>query len=398
MIFPAVVLKVIGFVDSDKKLHSKPIEGSNIIRCQIDNGQVIDINMYANNKEMNSLKDFIEEKAKKNVKDDKKKALMSDLLFDDQNRFEKELNFVKEAYPDLKDKQQFEKLAEQILFNENLIKQTSIFRMALAEDNNGGFNSRSIISTLNKDGELIYSQTGIYNHANSANNIPIEISIVHNKEGEALDFMQVKTSKIINAKQIKLLLEHSIRTLSIAGDQVFMLKFLFNADTPNILKSKLIEYNKIYADKKLGVDKSHLINLLNEIKNLFIDDNLYQYFEAQLPLTIDKKTFLNGMTSVDEKKGKSPIQKMRDAIINLNFNTENPDTKKVLKEEILKNYIQPLLNFEYNPKLLMTYNLISPNIFGESDSWGFMLNNLDFSKLTLGIDDQRKIIDYLKRD
>ena len=85
-------------------------------------------------------------------------------------------------------------------------------------------------------------------------------------------------------------------------------------------------------------------------------------------------------------------------IINLNFNTENPDTKKVLKEEILKNYIQPLLNFEYNPKLLMTYNLISPNIFGESDSWGFMLNNLDFSKLTLGIDDQRKIIDYLKRD
>lgn len=397
MIYPAVVMKVIGYPDQNNKIHKYPIEGQNIIRCLLDNGDIINISMYGNDTEMNSLKDYLESKSKQNIKENKKKTIMSDIAFSDNNFFDNKIEEIKKSNnlgSDAKSNQKAIEIVAMDFLNESTrIKQSSIIRMALAKGENG-YNSRSIISKLNKEGIKIYSQTGIYQHAINSNSIPIEIQRVVNQDN-IYSFYQVKTSKLINAEQIKLLLDHSLRTIEKTREKPFLPKFIFMQDTPNHLKNKLIQFNALSKDKN-NINVDNALTLLNEIKLIFINENLYKFFQMNLPILIDEKVLNAAINTIDNEKGKSPFQSMRDAIINLNFGSQNPERKKELKNIIYINYLNPILEGKHIAKLLLTYNIVAPNIFGESDSWGYMVNNVDFSKLTLEISEQDRIIKYLE--
>ena len=396
MIYPAVVMKVLGFPDNNGKLQKDAVDGSNIIKCLLDNGEIVDIKMYGNDKEMSSLKDYLNFKALSNVKDNKVKTIMSDISFDENNTFgneiEKELTNISESNPAKARKMAIEQVAKNIMINNAKISQSSIIRMALAKNENGEYNSRSIIS-VTKDGERKYSSTGVYQHALNNNAIPIEVTRMSNNTGLS-DFYEIKTSKLINTSHIKLLFDHSIRTIEKTKEKPFLPRFIFEHEIDNTLKSLLISFNNLSGKDKV-VNSDEAIQKLKEIKSFVEENNLYKWIQMKLPLLIDTKTCKNGLYAVQENKGKSPFQNMRDAIVTLNFSAENPEVKHKIKEDILNISLKPIVNGEHNPKMLLTYNIVAADIFGESNSWGYMVNNVDFSKITLAIDEQNRIINYL---
>lgn len=407
MIYPAVVMKVIGFKKKDGSLSRFPVYGVNKILVQLDNGKKIEVDMFSNDKDMNSLFDYLDNKALQGVKENKVKSLALDLVFNPDNEYADliktvEDRLVSEGTPLSKAKQEAAiEVVSDIMKEKSLLQSASIFRAALASGNNG-YNSKSIYVKTNDSGEKVYSTTGIYSQAQLVNQIPIEISYIFDSEQVAVGFMKVKTSSLINGKQINYLLDHSIRTITESlnrNKKPFMPLFLVQNSGSEFSKLALL-FNKINQANKKSKNMLDLSQyneakeLLEGIKSVLISNNSqYKEVQIELPFLIPNEKFVSSFKSIDEH-GKSPLQLMREALVNLNFSKENPQVKYNLKLQILNSYILPLLNAQYSPKLITVYNIPAPNLLGESTSWGFMVDNVDFSKLTMGINDIDTIFNY----
>jgi len=385
MIYPALVMKCIGYIDNQNKISEKPLKNSNLMRVLLDNGEIKNIEFKSNDSELNSLHDYMYNKSNLSLKSDKIKSAMSDLMFSSNENVINQINKEEENFKDQPNSKKLaiESLVKKMFINKNLIKSASIFRSAVAISKND-CNSKSIYVITDNSGIKQYSNSGIYSHAILLNQIPIELQNIRKKTGEHIGYMKITTSTLINSEQINYLLDHTIRTLK---EKSFLPQFIIFNKMSNKFKQYAIEFNNIKKDKNNLTSEriNRAIQILIEIKKLLnFYRGEYKFFKIELPILLPMEDFKNAISTVPDNKGKSPIQIFREALINVNFSKENPEVKKELKSHILNTYFKPMIEGRLDLKLLAVYNIVAPNIIGESTSWGFMHNNIDFSKLSLG--------------
>jgi len=393
MLYPALVMKVVSFLDKEGKSHNKPIKDSNLVKVQLDTGEVKVIEYVSNNKDMNSLYDYLYDKALKAVKKDKVKSGMTDLMFSSDPKVieaiaKEELNYPND--PKAKNKA-VESLVKKSILNKSLIKAGSIIRSAFADSYNNNIPKiKAIYVTQDMNtGKYKYSGTGIYFHAATYNQIPIELINIRNKEGQAIGYTKLVTSNLINKEQINYLIDHSIRTLR---QKSFIPGFNSYGVKDQHLKSIYMELESIRKNKD-NVDINRAILLLEQLKE-YLNNNpaAFKEFKMELPILLPLEDFSKGLLTVSEDSGKSPFQMFKEAFINLNYSKENPDIKKALKDFVLKSFIMRVINGSLDMRLLTTYNIPKGDLFGNSDSWGYMHNNIDYSKVTIS----KKDIDLIK--
>ena len=89
------------------------------------------------------------------------------------------------------------------------------------------------------------------------------------------------------------------------------------------------------------------------------------------------------LNTAGEHGGFSPLKTLSRSLVDLNFGNENPDIKSNAKTYI-DNWLQDFENTIFrNGKVLSVLTFPAPTIFGESQSWGFIQNNIASDKFTL---------------
>ena len=415
MIIPAIVYKVIGFIDKNGIVHKKPIKDSNEMKVQLDNGVIATIYHHSGNKHYNSLSDYLENKANLSIKKDQLKEVSSDILIDRPDSleplFEKTVNAFKQHYPNLPNKEinkmAANKIAEKILYNRQLIQSGSIIRSAFSFKEDESISKASVKSIYLKyvEGKMTYDTSGIYAHALLPNHIPIELSIARDSQGNERDFYNITTSNLIKADHIFMLLDHMIRTIqkSIEKQTKVYLPYFFNVSRMPQFIQRMNDIqsinNKLEKDMVLNNEmKEEYINYVYMLKTEFQNNKKYfKYFKMSLPLSVEKEKHKKGLTTLSQNGGKSPVQQFRNAVVNINFSRESDYIKNEAKAFILNNFMKPMINGQYFPKLLMTYNIAGNAIIGEGTSWGFMHQNIDYSKATLSFNDSKYIIEETQK-
>lgn len=418
MIIPAGVMKIVGFkANANSETVPLPTEGCNIVKVQLDNGQIIEINVFSNDKVFsNSLKDFLISKTNSVIKESEINLGSLDIITDEHERFkpliEAKIAEISKEKPGLTNKK-YEQLAaaavaQDIIFNKRYIKQRSIIKLPIAigtsQDGGNYYTSRSIQVEANEKGEKSFGRGGIYYFAQTENAIPIEITPIKNKEGIFVGYFKVTTGKLINSEQINFLIDHAIRTVTVLLTQnkkPFLLQLIKNDVAQQIPSNLYNLFKKLNDIDKINRESSVLLGAevyenykvcLNEIKELMIaNPTYYKFFKASLPLVVTEDKLKGFISKVDAQAGKSSLQKMAVAITSLNFSKENPNIKQAVTKSV-EDFISKMATGEVNFKLLSNFNLAAPNIFGESDTWGYPVDNIASSKFTLSYNDTYALI------
>lgn len=415
MILPAVVMKVIGFVDKSGVVHKKPIQESNDMKVQLDNGKVVVISHYSSNKQMNSLADYLDNKATQGIKSNKVKELTGDLLVEGtpatDSLMQKEMGRIMQNEAGITENAARKKaamnVATKILKNRQLVQSSAVIRSALAfTEDYQKVNVKSIYTKW-KDGVQVYDTSGIYSQAMLPNHIPVELEAIVDREGVFKNFFKLTTSSLIRGVQCMNLLKHCERTIlhNINKGQSgqmgpFYIPYFFHQ---NNIGPEAVRLNEIYKINS-ALDRETILqlplarealDLMQKLTERFkADESLYKYFKVQLPLLMDVEKYASGLKYVNpEGGGKSPFQMFRNAIVNMNFSKEEAGTKELLKKFILNEFLSKMSQGLYRPKLLLTYTLAGNPVIGDGISWGFMQDNIDYGKMTLGIDDAKFILE-----
>ncbi len=418
MIIPAGVMKIVGFKsNSNSETVPLPTEGFNTMKVQLDNGQIIEINVFSNDKLFsNSLKDFLISKTNSVIKESEINLGKLDIITDELERLKPILDLkmaeISQVQPGLTNKKleqlAAEEVAKEMIFNKRFIKQRSIIKLPIAigtsQDGGNYYTSRSIQVGTNEKGEKSFGRGGIYYFAQTENAIPIEITPIKNKDGIFVGYFKITTGKLINSEQINFLIDHAIRTVSVLFKQnkkPFLLQLIKN-DVAQQIPSNLYSLFKALNDiDKINRESNELLSeeiyenykkCLNDIKELMIaNPTYYKFFKASLPLVVTEDKLKGFISKVDPQAGKSSLQKMSIAITSLNFSKENPSIKQAVTK-FIEDFIAKMATGEVNFKLLSNFNLAAPNIFGESDTWGYPVDNIASSKFTLSYNDTYALI------
>ncbi len=418
MIIPAGVMKIIGFKsNANSETVPLPTEGFNIVKVQLDNGQIIEINIFSNDKiYSNSLKDFLISKTNSVIKESEINLGSLDIITDEHERFKHLIDAkiidISNEKPGLTNKK-YEQLAaaavaQDIIFNKRYIKQRSIIKLPVAigtsQDGGNYYTSRSIQVEANDKGEKSFGRGGIYYFAQTENAIPIEITPIKNREGIFVGYFKITTGKLINSEQINFLIDHAIRTVTKLLSQnkkPFLLQLIKNDVAQQIptnlynLFKNLNDIDKINRESSILLANEVYENYkvcLNDIKDLMIaNPSYYKFFKASLPLVVTEDKLKGFISKVDAQAGKSSLQKMAVAITSLNFSKENPNIKQAVTK-FIDDFIAKMSSGEVNFKLLSNFNLAAPNIFGESDTWGYPVDNIASAKFTLSYNDTFALI------
>lgn len=418
MIIPSGVTKIIGF----KKKYGgerfpEPVEGANIMSLQLDNGQVIDMKIFSNDKEFSdSLGDFLISKAQSVLKENEVKQGAYDLTFDTEGVFAKQIadkqaeilaNEPNLAGPALMQRVTME-VSKDLVFNKRMIKQRSIIKLPIAigksQDGGSYYTSRSIQVALNDKGEKGFGRGGIYYFAQSSNNVPIEITPIRNKEGSFVGYFKVTTAKLINAEQIDFLIDHSIRTVNhlfSVNKKPFLIQMIKNEVSKTVpgellnLFKELNNIEKMNRDSQNPLSKEvydNYVSILENLKSLMqATPAYYKFFKASLPLVIPEERMKKFIFEVDKEAGKSSLQRMSQAITSLNFSRENPNVKSAVTK-MIQQYVGSIHTGEVSSKILTNINFKAPNLFGQVDTWGFPVENIAAAKFTLSYNDTFALI------
>jgi hypothetical protein len=403
MIIPAAVSKIVGFKKTiDGELFAVPTVDANIMSIQIDTGEVINIKILSNDSELNSLHDFLHSKANSVMKESEVKQAVLSLTYDDNDTYgpeiEREKDLLTSEGSTLTGKQlereSYSRAAKTIVYNKRLIKQKSIIRFAIATSTEG-YTSKSVIVEKNQDGEKIYSRKGLSYFAQAGNNIPVELTAIHNSDHEYIGYFKVSLSNIVNLEQISFLLKHSARTIRhsiLAGKKPFMLKVLFQGNNIPFAQemSNIIRNDKVQQKSEVYERYESLLYSLDEL--LTDDPKLCRFVKMELPMLLTTQNIEGLLNTVSAQEGKSPLQKLPESIPALNFSSENPDIKNAVKA-MVSEYLQEIASGSNNARLLTTMNFQALDILGESSTWGFPANNISGGKLVLSFNDTKNLIE-----
>ena len=92
----------------------------------------------------------------------------------------------------------------------------------------------------------------------------------------------------------------------------------------------------------------------------------------------------------------STLKTLSRSLVDLNFSSENPEIKDATKKYI-ENWMQDFENTIFkNGKVLSVLSFPAPTIFGESESWGFLQNNLSSDKFTLSYNKTKSLFNEIQ--
>lgn len=406
MIIPAAVSKIIGFKKTiDGERFSVPTEGANIAQLQLDNGAIINVTILSTDKNYSdSLCAFLESKVDSVMKESEVKQGALDLAFDDSglydNLVEDFREIVKAEDPSLTgkklDQEVYKRVAHSITYNKRLIKQKSIIKLAIATSEDS-YNSKSITVATDNNGVKSFGRSGLSYYAQTANAVPVEITPIKNATGDFVGYFKVVTCNLITLDQINFLIKHSIRTIQsalLSGKKPFLLKAVYTQN-PELSKvvGNLIAIEKNNKELQANEIYEQYQELLNELMELLNSKPaLCNHFKAELPLLIPESKMSKLISEIDSNSGQSALQKLPQSISALNFSSENPDVKGEVTKFVAE-YINSISSGIVDCKILSTFNLQAPNIFGEASTWGFPADNISGGKFVLSFNETQKLIE-----
>jgi len=393
MIIPSTACRILGFLDKENKI-TEDITTKVLVKNS-DN-QVYALSLKSNLEETSdeTVKVWLKNKAKKSIKNSEVAYIASELEFLDG--FEDEL---KEHTSSLTDKRAIKRAekefkdayARKILIERKTIKKDAVVSLAVAKPTPDktkyikiGSKEYPIYESLcllfDKDGNP--TTTGIYLLSYDASTLPMEVKAAV-KDHKPMGFVTEQVDRFLATNNHYLfILKHHIRTMD-------------KTMTDNKKSYPLyIGYSKSKKAKEVLAPIVSTLEYLINIKKTFkqgIEDEtilaeykdnllkLYTFLQenerAYVFIFISLSIFIDDLLVKDLEGKESFFSKVPDTIVMLNFRNESPEIKKELTKTAY-NFLLQIAKGERIGKVNGAYHtaLIAPD--GESESWGYMQNNL----------------------
>lgn len=408
MIIPAAVFRIVGFLKKDTETLENEVQEGGLVFCYSDAGKPLILQLESNkaNVTLDEIKTYLENKRNSVLKQKEVDAVAGEL--DYLEDFEVELeeameNFSKEnPSADKKAQLQFKKeyknkKATEIVTARRTISKNTIIRTVIDLPNTGApktYKFKGIEFPLIRSRCIIFdnegkpSTSGLYYFSQTPNAIPISIKPVFNKENEAINLFAISLSKVATLDHFNYLIDHIVRSVN---------KFVeknTNAFIPNLSYN----YDEVKKDQEL-ISKIKKITELAKKKEVapeeglqFIDAlwDLKEYVNKNPKLILHVQPVFNLMLSPEYMKNAlnevSPFSNIEKSFVSLNFSKENPD-QKTKKKEIVSSFIKELANGENKGEVITIYHTPAIKLSEESESWGFMNNNVQMEQMILSYND-----------
>lgn len=411
MIIPAAIFRISGFLKDDE-IYDEPQEGG-LVLAYNDKGKPVILELISNKPRttVEDIKIFFENKQNSVIKEKEILAVSGELSFLESFEIELEeaVDEFKKTTTDRKAILDFKKSftkekAIEIVNERRRIKKGTIIKAVVDIPNEGfektTFRGVELIKIRSKS--LIFqdnepSTTGFYFYSQTENALPITISPVFNKD-EPLGFFKTQLSKIATLNHFNFLIGHINRSVNKQINEktaIYVPKINYDYEkikSDNELLNIIKEIRTVSQDKEMTEDKakSYLLNLEKLKEKINLNPKLIIYINLVFNIFMNK----NDMKAILETKS-NPMLNLTKSFVNLNFSKENPDKKEKLSG-IIKNIIEEELKAEKECEINAIYHTPAIKIGEESNSWGFMLNNVQTESFVLSFDDTMKIYKSLK--
>lgn len=403
MINPAAIFRVVGFLNKeDSKTYNTPQEG-NLVLCYSDRGTPVIIELKSNKKDMtlDDVKAFLDNKRDSVVRKKDIETLANDLNYSDdfiEELFEAEANFVK-SNPEAKPKEIMifkrdyaTQKAKDIIVDNKTVNKDSVLKFAISTPNKKRFFNLGKIeipiidsrSLMFKDDEP--QTSGFYYYSQNKNSLPISISAIFNKEGNATGFFKVTLSKLANLDQFNFLAGHIKRTILRQIEKEEKIYINIPEFDYQEIKSKESVLS-ILTSMRNGLKIADVIteemarNYLSLFDTLLAEVNNNPKLILSINLSFNMVLKTEELRKIVEEKP-NPFTNLTNTIVNLNCSKENPETKNQLKL-VAKSKIDDILDAKSKGIILATYFIPPEKVGEEPDSWGFMANNIQRESFVL---------------
>ena len=409
MIIPASVFKFIGFINKkDNTINEEPQDG-NLLLVYTDSGKKVVLKLTGTKTSLSKedVKEYIENKVKSVIKQKEIDLVASELeyLEEIEEEIEIAVEKLKEEGKDRKEIIQFKKefkqnKAKDIVFDRRNIKNGSILRLAISfgdklekYDFNGEslplLTSRAIIF----DNEGNPTSTGMYYFSQTANQLPVNISSIFNKDNQPLELFQIELSKLANIGHAKHLIEHIERTIEKSIDMngkayLTGLNYDYEAIKDKEVFSLVKEINNIAKVRETKDVKEYIEKMKELLLVLEEKPSLLLSIYIKLNLLLNKNYF----NTIED----SPFSKFDDTLVNLNFSKLDPPDKNKMKET-LKRKKEKIKLGEIPFNLNAIYNTPALKLDEPSASWGFMHDNIQSASFILSSKDTTIFIKELEK-
>jgi len=397
---PINLLKIMSYLNVTKENAKDTEEQTPYLLCKVpDSNQLIAVLLKSNSKTpvtSEFVNWFFKAKADSLTKKEFVLKIKNELEED-----EEEISYVENKCDELNlnrkegrewEKKYFDEKSEQIATNNKLLKPGSIIRVALSY--NGykeiNYNGKTIplidslalitVSEDNSNGEKEekIGRSGLFYIAQTRHELPI--SLIINKKNTN-KYNVILNDNIASVPNYITLLQHSIRTVKIKNG--FFL-FFFNKQESNKELSTILD-NLNSSNKTNETYIENINSLIELIKN---DNSIINSFKIYFPLQIDKSLILNDTEVL--------VTKLAAAITSISLSQQYSNAKD--KQELLDKVNGTIKNWilEKSVTLYGIYSILSLAEEFESDTYGFLSNNIKKFSLTFGLEDTINLINEFK--
>lgn len=378
-------------VAEDVEYSNEALEGNYIMMQEVGGSRFV-CKIRSNVEDIDNafINSFLKAKAEANI-DKAFKLKIKDALESDE-AFENELESILEdkglgrKEEKAFEKQYIEDKIEEIAYNEKLIKPGSIVRLPISSSKDGDIEIdgtvypiyESLCLIMKENNEI--SESGIYYVSQNRHGIPLRLR----SSFKDMDVYFWETNnELITKEEFVTILNHGIRTIE-HGNNFYLYCRAYNTEYETLVKDYSDEYSR-EPDETLK-NKKYL-----EMINRFIEladekEDFHSSVIISLPTRI-QRDFVKRLEH-------SVLSKQPMAITNILFkNDSDKEQKAVFVEQELEKYLR---DKERHVPLYGLYSIISTYNDLESDTYGFLKNNLKPSSIIMGLEDYVEFIRSIK--
>jgi len=394
-LIPTAEIRIENFLSKDNETFIISETPTNYVFAKNGDGTTFIVELKSNkhkNIDSSFVETFLKEKAEMILKKDFQLKIKQHLENDDRE-LEYIENYCDENELSRKDGREWEKThledkSRKMALSNKIIKEGSIVRLPLSYNGKTNatfqgveysvYDSLCLISS-DINGEEKPSNTGLFYIAQTRHEFPLKL--IKNKKDE--NKLNVITDKnLMTLSNTITLLNHSIRTVN--KSHGFYLYFLITDEIKkNAELLDLIE--NLNSPNKTEEDYIKNITLLIEKVQ---KEDIYNMLTMFLPFKLLKSEILRDTEIL--------VNKIPAAIVNISLSTQLTTAKEKIEklEEVKEKLKENIMNNTYG--LLGVYSILSLTEEIESDTYGFLQNNVKKSSITLSNRDIINLIEIFK--
>jgi hypothetical protein len=401
-ILPTVILRIIDFVglDEEKNIIFNSNDNQYAL-CKTLENKIILVRFLSNLKKItineNTIMDFFQKKALNSFKEQSVLKLAKVISKDTDLKKEKTKELkrkMKEKNPDMDDddilmevmeqlSQSFEADAKQIIIKDKTISKNSVIRIPLSAS------KKEIAYFQNKEFPIYESysllmskereprESGMYLFSSNRHSIPLIFE--KNKTGNySIRF----NGEFANKEILLTLLRHGLRTFK--HTQGYMLTIFLKKGSPEDILEMV---KKLNICSKSESEKNNYPIILQDIIN-WIEENenekilIFRSSFIYLPKIIEKDLIFHGTL----------FDNLSKALLNVSLRDIDIEDK----EQLLEDIEEELNSFFDDKKIYGFYNILYDIPENESNTYGFLENNIQSHQIMSGFDDTLSFYLYLQ--